>query len=84
MLNTMSEERKIIHRVIERYVRTGSTEDEQVSVTVLAENKTSAMEKVDEENRSVMLDEYQIDETKVWSGYSTRSKTVFLSIVKRN
>lgn len=39
-----SEERQIIHRVIERYLRTGSIEDEQVQVTILAENKTSAME----------------------------------------
>lgn len=78
----MSAERTIIQRVIERYVRTGSTEDEQVQVTILAENKSSAMEKDGAENRSVMLDEYKVDDTKVWCGYSTRSKTVFLSIVK--
>jgi hypothetical protein len=76
----MSEERQIIQRVIERYVRTGSTEDEQVKVTILAENKTSAMEKDGTENRSMMLDEYHVDAVKVWSGYSSRSKTVFLSI----
>ena len=80
----ISEERQIIQRVIERYIRTGSTEDEQVSVTILSQNKSSAMEKIGDENRSVMLDQYQVDETKVWSGYSTRSKTVFLSVVKRN
>jgi hypothetical protein len=80
----ISEERQIIKRVIERYIRTGSTEDEQVSVTILSQNKSSAMEKIGDENRSVMLDQYQVDETKVWSGYSTRSKTVFLSVVKRN
>lgn len=77
----MSEERTIIQRVIERYVRTGSIKDEQVQVTILAENKSSAMEKVGEENRSVMLDAYKVDEVKVWSGYSIRSKTVFVSIV---
>lgn len=79
-----SEERTIIHRVIERYIRTGSIEDEQVQVTILPENKTSAMEKIGDDNRSVMLDEYQVDQTKIWSGYSMRSKTVFLSVVKHN
>lgn len=76
-----SEERQIIHRVIERYLRTGSIEDEQVQVTILAENKTSAMEKIDEESRSLMLDEYQIGLVKVWAGYSTRNKTVYVSMV---
>jgi DNA-binding protein H-NS len=79
----MSEERTIIQRVIERYVRTGSIKDEQVQVTILAENKSSAMEKIGEENRSVMLDAYQVDETKVWSGYSSRNNMVYLSIVKK-
>lgn len=79
----ISEERTIIQRVIERYVRTGSIEDEQVQVTILAENKSSAMEKVGEENRSVMLDEYEVDEVKVRSSYSSRNKMVYLSIVKQ-
>lgn len=74
-------DREIIQRVIERYIRTGSIADEQVKVTVLPANKTSAMEKVGEENRSFMLDEYQVDEIKVWSGYSSRSKMVYLSVV---
>jgi hypothetical protein len=80
----ISEERTIIQRVIERYVRTGSTEDEQVQVTILAENKSSAMEKVGEENRLVMLDEYKVDEVKVRSSYSSRNNMVYLSIVKHN
>ena len=80
----ISVERTIIQRVIERYVRTGSTEDEQVQVTILPENKTSAMEKVGEESRAVMLDEYKVDEVKVWSSYSSRSNMVYLSIVKQS
>lgn len=80
----MSEERTIIQRVIERYVRTGSIVDEQVQVTILAQNKTSAMEKIGEDSRSVMLDEYKVDEVKVRSSYSSRSNMVYLSIIKQN
>lgn len=80
----ISVERTIIQRVIERYVRTGSIDDEQVQVTILADNKSSAMERVGEENRSVMLDEYKVDEVKVRSSYSSRNNMVYLSIVKHN
>lgn len=79
-----SDERIIIQRVIENYVRTGAIIDEHVNVTILAKNKTSAMEKVGGESRSVMLDEYKVDDVKVWSGYSARSKMVYLSIAKHN
>ena len=79
-----SDERQMIQRLIEQYVNTGSTEDANVKVMVLAENKTSAMEKIEDDNRTVMLDEYHVGEVKVWSGYSSRSKTVFLSVVKHN
>lgn len=77
----LSEEKKIILRVVERYIRTGVTEDEQVKVTCLPANKTSAMDQVNGEGRSMMLDEYKVDGKSVWAGYSTRSGIVFLSLV---
>lgn len=78
----VSDERSIIQRVIENFVRTGSTEDEQVKITRLAEGKSSAIEYVAGESRSVMLDEYKVDGVSVWAGYSSRSEMVFISPVK--
>jgi hypothetical protein len=75
-----SEEKQTILRVVERYIRTGSTEDDQVKVTCLPANKTSAMDQVNGESRSVMLDEYKVDGKSVWAGYSTRTGIVFLSL----
>lgn len=77
-----SEERVIIQRVVENFVRTGNTDDGQVKVTRLPENKSSALEYVGGESRSIMLDEYRVDGISVWAAYSSRSEMVFISPVK--
>jgi hypothetical protein len=78
----LSEDKRIIIRVVERYVRTGNIEDEQVKVTCLSENKTSAIERVGDDSRSIMLDEYKVDGTSIWAGYSGKSGMVFISPVR--
>ena len=77
----LSEEKQIILRVLERFLKTGNADDEQVKVTCLPENKTSTVERIEEETRSVMLDEYRMDGKIIWAGYSQRTGMVFLSLV---
>lgn len=74
-----SEEKKIIMRVIENFIRTGAVSDEQVAVTNLPPGKTSYVELTGEDGRSIMFDEYKVDGRVVWAGFSTRSQTVYLS-----
>ncbi len=74
-----SDESQIIRRVVENFLRTGSASDEQVNVTSLPGNKTSYVEYIEQDSRSIFLDEYQVDGKTVWAGYSTRSQTVYLS-----
>lgn len=74
-----SEEKTIILRVVETFVRTGNASDGQVKVTSLPPGKSSYVEHSGEEGRSVMLDEYSFDGRVVWAGYSSRSGTVYLS-----
>jgi hypothetical protein len=76
-----SDEKQILMRVVERYVRTGKANDEQVKVTCLPDNKTSFVEQLPGDSRSVLLDEYKVDGKVVWAGYSERSSTVYLSAV---
>ena len=75
-----SEEKTIILRVVENYVLTGATSDEQVKVTSLPQGKTSFVEQLGESGRSIMLDEYKVNGKVIWAGYSTRSRTVYLSL----
>jgi hypothetical protein len=80
----LSEEKKIILRVVERYVRTGSTDDELIKVTCLPEHKTSTVEQIGDQGRSILLDEYRVDGKAIWAGYSVRSGVVFLSLAHAN
>jgi hypothetical protein len=75
-----SEERKILHRVMERYIRTNSADDEQVKVTCLPVDKTSYVEKIGADGRIIMLEEYRLDGRIIRASYSTRSNTVYLSL----
>lgn len=77
-----ADEKTIILRVIENFIRTGETRDEHVNVTSLPYGKTSYVEQTGEDGRSVMFDEYRVDGTVIWAGYSSRSETVYLSPVR--
>ncbi len=74
-----SDETQMIQRIVENFLRTGNASDEQVNVTSLPGNKTSYVEYIEQDGRSIFLDEYHLDGKTVWAGYSTRSQTVYLS-----
>lgn len=76
-----SEEKKIIMRVIENYVRTGEVADAQVKVASVPYGKTSFTEQDGVDSRTIMLDEYKIDDKTIWAAYSSRSGTVYLSLM---
>jgi hypothetical protein len=73
------QEKQIILRVLEHYILTGNASDDQVKVTCLPGNKTSCVEKIGEDGRILMLDEYKLDGKVIWASYSSRSETVYLS-----
>jgi hypothetical protein len=74
-----SEEKTILQRVVENFIRTGNASDEQVKVTSLPKGKTSYVEQIGMDGRSIMLNEYRVDGSVVYAGYSSRSGTVYLS-----
>ena len=76
-----SEEKVILQRVVENFIRTGNASDEQVKVTSLPKGKTSYVEQSSGDGRSIMLDEYRINGKTIWAGYSGRSGMVYLSLV---
>lgn len=76
-----SEERTILQRVVENFAIRGITTDEQVSVVCVPNGKTSTIEKNGDDGRTVMLDEYVVNQKKIRAGYSSRSQTVYLSLI---
>jgi hypothetical protein len=75
----ITDEKQTILRVVENYARTGNSDDSQVKVTRLADNKTSFVDQSSGDGRSIMLDEYHVDNKIVWAAYSDRTGTVYLS-----
>lgn len=73
------DENEILLRVTERFVQTGSTTDEQIKVVCLPDNKTSFVEYLGVDGRSIYLNEYHVDGKIIWAGFSSRTQTVFLS-----
>ncbi len=76
-----AEDRTIILRVVENFVQTGNASDEQVKVMSVAQGKSSYIEKTGEDGRVVMLDEYRMNNKVVRAGYSSRSGTVYISLI---
>jgi hypothetical protein len=73
------DEKQVLLRVVESYVRTGSLSDDQVKVICLPNNKTSFVEYEGVDGRSIYLDEYHLDGKTIWAGFSSRTLTVYLS-----
>lgn len=77
-----SEEKTILLRVVENFASNGNTADEQVNVICVTNGKTSTIEKINGDDRTVMLDEYSINNKLIRAGYSSRSNTVYLSLIR--
>jgi len=71
-----SEEKTILQRVVENFALTGVASDDQVTVINLPKGKSVTIEN----DRSVMLEKYKVNEKSIWAGYSSRSNTVYLSL----
>lgn len=78
----ITNEKQVLLRVVEQFVRTGVAADEEAQVVCLPDEKTSIVETLGGEGRSVMLNEFRLDGRVIWAGFSTRSQTVYLSNAK--
>ena len=76
-----AEDKVIILRVLENYALTGNASDEEVKVLNLPKGKTSYIEKTGQDGRTLMLDEYRIQTKVIRAGYSSRSGTVYFSLI---
>ena len=76
-----SEEKTIILRVVENYFLTGNANDAQVQVKNLPKVSSTYIEQIGEYSRSIMLDELRVGGRTIRAGYSSRSNTVYLSLM---
>lgn len=81
-ITMQSEEKAILQRIVENFARNGIAADDQVTVICIPNGKTSAIEKIGDDGRTVMLDEYLVNAKLIRAGYSSRSNTVYLSLMR--
>jgi len=66
-------------KIVEGYSRKSEPVAGQVKVTRVPDYKTVYIEQVNGSESSIVMSEYKVDGKTYWAGYSSRSKTVFVS-----
>jgi hypothetical protein len=67
-------------RIVESYCRKPGSQYEGIKITRVPNWKTVFVEQVGESGRAVIMNEYKVDGSKCWAGYSSRSQTIFISL----
>jgi hypothetical protein len=65
--------------IVEQYCRTSVSGTDQIKVVLIPDQKTIFIEKQGNDGRSVGLSKHQVDGKIYWAGYSSLSKTVYIS-----
>jgi hypothetical protein len=74
------DEKQILRKMVDEYVRTGSTQDGEIKVIRVQDRKTTYVEPNGEGGRSIIMNEYKVDGKIYWAGYSSRSQIVYVSL----
>ena len=67
--------------IVEQYCRKIASTFDGIKITRIADQKTMFVEQIGESGRAVMLTEYKVDGITCWAGYSSRSQTIYISMV---
>jgi len=67
--------------IVEQYCRKTDLEDDDINVTRVADQKTVFVEQIGDSGRAIMMSEYKVDGAAYRAGYSSRSQTVYISLV---
>jgi len=67
--------------IVEHYCRKVDLEDNDIKVTRVADKKSVFVEQLGDSGRAIMMSEYKVDGATYCAGYSSRSQTVYISLV---
>jgi hypothetical protein len=75
------DEKQMIHEVVESYIRTGCEKSGDIRIERIQDRKTTFVEPNGDGGRSIYMNEYKLDGKIYYVGYSSRSQTVYISMV---
>jgi len=67
-------------KIVELFSRKSDAGYGDIKVTRIQDQKTVFVERNGEDGRAIMMDEYKVDGTTYWAGYSSHSQTVYISL----
>jgi hypothetical protein len=73
------DERQML-RIVEAYYLKPDTQYEGIKISRVADWKTVFVEQIGESGRAVMMNQYKVDGSTCWAGYSSRSQTIYISL----
>ena len=71
-------------QIVEHYCRKTEQSGSPLTVTRVADSKTTYVETVGGVGRSIYMTEFKVDGKIIWAGYSTRSAIVYVSETSRS
>lgn len=74
-------EKQMVHNLVDAYIRTGVMEDGALKLVRVQDHKTTFVEPNGSGGQSIMMEEYRVDGQALRVGYSSRSQTVYVSLV---
>lgn len=74
------DEKQLLRKMVDDYARTGCTQDGEIKVMRVQDQKTTYVEPNGDGGRSVIMNEYKVDGKTYWAGYSSRSQTIYVSL----
>jgi hypothetical protein len=73
------DERQML-RIVEAYYLKPDTQYEGIKISRVADWKIVFVEQIGESGRAVMMNQYKVDGSTCWAGYSSRSQTIYISL----
>jgi len=67
-------------KIVAQYSRKSEAGYGDITVTRVPDQKTVFVEQTDGIGRAILMDKYEVDGATYWAGYSSRSKTVYISL----
>lgn len=74
------DEKELLRKMVDLYARTGCEGEGEIKIKRVQDRKTTYVEPNGEGGRSVVMNEYKVDGKTYWAGYSSRSKTIYVSV----
>ena len=67
-------------KIVQQSSRKNEASRGGIKVIGLPDQKTMFVEQIEGGGRVITMDKYEVDEATYWAGYSSRSKTVYISL----